>query len=139
MIQMITGEKGKGKTKHLLEMVSQAQKTVQGSIAYLDKSQKHMYELHQSVRLIDLSKYPIDNSDEFLGFVCGILSQDKDLEQIYFDSFLTIAHIAKEDLSRVMDRLECLSERFQVTFVLSVSQNAEDLPEELKSKIVVSL
>ena len=47
-----------------------------------------MYELNNKVRLIDVSSYPLKNADEFVGFICGIISQDHDLEQIYLDSFL---------------------------------------------------
>ena len=88
MVQLIVGKKGKGKTKQLLDKVNSEVKDISGSIVYLDKSTKHMYELNNKVRLIDVSRYMIENADEFLGFVCGIISQDHDLEQMYFDSFL---------------------------------------------------
>ena len=88
MVQLIVGKKGKGKTKYLLDKVNTAIKDVSGNIVYLDKSSKHMYELNNKVRLIDVSVFPLKNSDEFIGFVCGILSQDHDLEQMYLDSFL---------------------------------------------------
>ena len=91
MIEIIAGEKGKGKTKELLAKVNHSVATASGNIVYLDKSQKHMYELNNKVRLINVMDYPIDNCDEFLGFLCGIVSQDHDLEEMYLDSFLTIA------------------------------------------------
>ena len=73
MIEIIAGEKGKGKTKVLLDKVNEAVKTVGGSIVYLDKSQKHMYELDNKVRLVNVADFPISNCDEFLGFICGII------------------------------------------------------------------
>ena len=88
MVELIVGKKGKGKTKVLLDRVNGAVKEANGSIVYLDKSTKHMYELNNKVRLIDVSSYPLKNADEFVGFICGIISQDHDLEQIYLDSFL---------------------------------------------------
>ena len=75
MVELIVGKKGKGKTKVLLDKVNGAIKEANGSIVYLDKSTKHMYELNNKVRLIDVSVYPIKNADEFVGFVCGIISQ----------------------------------------------------------------
>ena len=81
MIEIIAGEKGKGKTKELLAKVNHSVTAASGNIVYLDKSQKHMYELNNKVRLIDVSRYMIENESEFLGFVCGIISQDHDLEQ----------------------------------------------------------
>ena len=97
MIEIISGEKGKGKTKELLTKVNAAVASASGSIVYLDKSQKHMYELSNKIRLINVTDYPIDNCDEFLGFICGIVSQDHDLEEMYLDSFLTIASVETDD------------------------------------------
>ena len=78
MIEIIAGEKGKGKTKELLAKVNHSVAAASGNIVYLDKSQKHMYELNNKVRLIDVSGFPVKNADEFVGFICGILSQDHD-------------------------------------------------------------
>ena len=139
MVQLIVGKKGKGKTKQLLDKVNSEVKDISGSIVYLDKSTKHMYELNNKVRLIDVSRYMIENADEFLGFVCGIISQDHDLEQMYFDSFLKIAVLEGKDISAVIDKLDKMSDFFQVDFILSVSMDESELPEAVKDKIIVSL
>lgn len=139
MVQLIVGKKGKGKTKELLDKVNGAVTETQGNIVYLDKSGKHMYELNNKVRLIDVSEYLITNSDEFVGFISGILSQDRDLQQMYLDSFLKIACLEEKDISPVVDKLEKISEQFKVDFVLSVSLDEAELPEAVKSKVIVSL
>ena len=139
MVQLIVGKKGKGKTKQLLDKVNSEVKEISGSIVYLDKSTKHMYELNNKVRLIDVSRYMIENADEFLGFVCGIISQDHDLEQMYFDSFLKIAALEDKDISAVIEKLDRMSDFFQVDFVLSVSKDEAELPDSVKDKIIVSL
>ena len=139
MVQLIVGKKGKGKTKQLLDKVNSEVKDISGSIVYLDKSTKHMYELNNKVRLIDVSRYMIENADEFLGFVCGIISQDHDLEQMYFDSFLKIANLEGQNITGVVAKLDEMSEKFGVDFVLSVSRNESELDDSLKSKIIVSI
>ena len=139
MVQLIVGKKGKGKTKQLLDKVNSEVKDISGSIVYLDKSTKHMYELNNKVRLIDVSRYMIENESEFLGFVCGIISQDHDLEQMYFDSFLKIAALEDKDISAVVEKLARMSDFFQVDFILSVSRDESELPESVKDKIIVSL
>lgn len=98
-----------------------------------------MYELNNKVRLIDVSRYMIENESEFLGFVCGIISQDHDLEQMYFDSFLKIAALEDKDISAVVEKLERMSDFFHVDFILSVSRDESELPESVKDKIIVSL
>ena len=139
MVQLIVGKKGKGKTKQLLDKVNGEIKEASGSIVYLDKSAKHMYELNNKVRLVDVSQYMITNSSEFIGFVSGVLSQDHDLQQMYFDSFLKIACLEEQDLEPVIKKLEKLSENFEVDFILSISLDEGELPATLKDKIIVSL
>lgn len=139
MVQLIVGEKGKGKTKQLLDKVNNEIKEISGNIVYLDKSTKHMYELNNKVRLIDVSQSMIENSCEFIGFVCGIISQDHDLQQMYFDSFLKIACLEGKDITETLDRLKKVSETSGVDFVLSISLNADDIPEAFKDSIVVAL
>lgn len=139
MVQIIAGEKGKGKTKHLLDKVNDSIKSATGNIVYLDKSQKHMYELSNKVRLINVSEYLIANCDEFLGFLSGIISQDHDLEEMYLDSFLTIAKIDDAEIERCITKLENISSKFHVNFILSISKNEKDLPECTKGKFIVSL
>ena len=139
MVQLIVGKKGKGKTKHLLEKVNTEIKTVSGNITYLDKSTKHMFELNNKVRLINVADYLITNSDEFVGFICGIISQDHDLQQMYFDSFLDIACLDSNNISAVVAKLEKIGEVFGIDFILSVSIDESEVPEDMKSKIIVSL
>ena len=139
MVQLIVGKKGKGKTKYLLDKVNSEVKTVSGNIVYLDKSTKHMFELNNKVRLIDVSDYAFESSAEFIGFVCGIISQDHDLEQMYFDSFLKISKLEDASITDVVTRLEALGEKFDVNFILSVSCDENELDESLKSKVIVSL
>ena len=140
MIQLIVGEKGKGKTKHLLEKVNASAKTSNGNIVYLDKNSKHMYELNNRIRLINASEFPISTEGEFVGFVCGIVSQDHDLEQVYLDSFMDVGHIKErtrvEDVVRKLDRI---SGQFKVDFVISVSLDSSELSDYLQSKVIVSL
>ena len=139
MVQLIVGEKGKGKTKHLLDKVNTEVKNVSGNIVYLDKSAKHMYELNNKVRLIDVSDYFINSSNEFLGYIAGIISQDHDLQQMYFDGFLAMSGTTLEEFPAAVEKLEKYSNKFGVDFILSISVSEKELPETLKSKIIVSL
>lgn len=139
MVQFIVGKKGKGKTKHLLDKVNTEIKDVQGNVVYLDKSTKHMFELNNKIRLIDVSEYMVTDSDEFIGFVCGIISQDHDLQQMYFDSFLKIACLEEMDIEPTVKKLQAVSEKFGVQLILSVSLDEHELPESLKSNVLVAL
>lgn len=139
MVQLIVGNKGKGKTKHLLEKVNTQVLDATGNIVYLDKNAKHMFELNNKVRLINVSDYMITSSDEFVGFLSGIISQDHDLQTMFLDNFLSIAYLDGKDITPVVDKLEKFGESFGVDFVLSVGVNENELPEALKEKVIVSL
>ena len=139
MVQIIAGNKVKGKTKHLLDKANAAIKTANGSIVYLDKSSKHMYELNNRIRLINVKGFDITDCSGFIGFVCGIISQDHDLEIMFLDSFLKLACLEGEDISEAIGELEAISEKFHVDFVLSVSLDADELPENAKKDVIISL
>ena len=114
MVQLIVGKKGKGKTKQLLDKVNK-------------------------IRLIDVSGYPIKNADEFIGFVCGIVSQDHDLQEMYLDSFLKNAQLEGKDITDALHQLKDISEAYKINFVLSVSMDKEELPAEFQNDIIIAL
>ena len=121
MIQIISGVKGKGKTKFLIQKANEAVKAANGSVVYLDKNNKHMYELSNRIRLINVGDFPIDTYDAFLG------------------SFLTIASVSDDYVGYVLSKLSDISEKFHVDFTISVSIDADSIPEEFKKDIVISL
>ncbi len=139
MVQLIVGVKGKGKTKVLLDKVNSQIQAVEGNVVYLDKSTKHMYELNNKIRLIDVSDYMVDTTDAFIGFILGIISQDHDLQQMYLDGFLKIANLEGADITETIKKLEKISEKFSVDFTLSVSMEAADVPEAIKANIEMAV
>ena len=140
MIKIVSGEKGKGKTKILLDRCNEDIKNISGSSIFVDKSSKHMYDLDSKVRLINITEYPVNTTGEFLGFLSGVISQNNDIEEIFLDSFLTIAFIdTNNGLLSSIEELEKISDCFNVKFIISISQTKDDLPSEVQSKVVVSL
>lgn len=139
MVQLIVGNKGKGKTKVLLERANEEIKKTSGNIVYLDKSTKHMYELNNKIRLINVLDYSIDSSDAFVGFISGIIAADHDLEQIYFDSFLSLACLEGQDYEETLKKLEDISNKFNIILVLTLTSDMSALSDEIKSKVIVSL
>ena len=140
MVQLIVGKKGKGKTKIVLDMVNKEITTASGNIVYLDKNNDHMYELNNKVRLINVKDYGVANADEFIGFIRGIVSQDHDLEQLYFDGFLKISCLeSTERIEEIINKLDTISNTYGFKIIASVSMDEAELPDALKSKVIVSL
>ena len=139
MVQLIVGNKGKGKTKVLLEKVNSEVKKTSGNIVYLDSNTKHMFELNNRVRLINVSEYDFENKSEFIGFIYGIISQDHDIEQMYIDGIMKIAKLDKAGFEEVVTKLKEVSEKFGITIVISASIDSSEISESLKEYVIVAL
>lgn len=140
MIELVAGEKGKGKTKMLMAKANNDIKVTGGNIVYLDINNKHMYELSNRVRLINVPEYNIHSADMFIGFIYGIVSQDHDLDCIFLDNFLAIASIdTVEAAERLIRELSIISERFELDFVIGISRKKEDLSDYLQKLVTIAL
>ena len=137
MINLIIGGKGKGKTKILLDQANEAVRVSNGNIVFLDKSSKHMYELNNKVRLIDISNLPLKNPERFLGALCGVLSQDRDVEKIFMDNFEKIAQAEEENINEYLEECEKISDIFNVEFVIGVSVDKNVLSEKFQKAVSV--
>ncbi|MCF0142313.1 MAG: twitching motility protein PilT [Parasporobacterium sp.] len=139
MVKLVLGTKGKGKTKYMLETANAEAKSSDGIVIYLDKNAKHMFELDRNIRLINVREYPVAGLDVLLGFVCGLISGNNDIEAIYFDSFLTLAGFEDTDASPAIEKMITLSQRLGVDFILSISADESSLSGDFKEYIVESL
>ena len=139
MVNLITGKNGKGKSRFLLEKVNSQVKEILGNIVYLDTSTKHMYELNNRIRLIDVFSYPVHSYESFLGFVSGIISTDHDLEQMYLDSFLKLSHLDASEIEGAIEDLKKISDKNSVNFILSVSEDDEYLPQNARECTIIAL
>lgn len=139
MLKLVIGSKGKGKTKFMLETANKEAQTSDGLVIYLDKNAKHIFELDKHIRLINVREYPVANLDVLIGFICGLISGNNDIEAIYFDSFMTLAGLEITDVKDALNKLEILSDKLKVDFILSLSFDEEDLPEEYKEFSILSL
>ncbi len=138
MIDIIAGRKGRGKTKVLIQKANDDIKVTNGTIVYLDKNNKHMYELNNQIRLIVVPEFEITDTDMFLGFISGIISQDHDLDKIFLDSFLTIAFIENNFTDCIL-KLDNLSKKFDVDFIISASLDKTEIPEQFQELVSVAL
>lgn len=139
MIQLIIGEKGKGKTKVLLEVANKAAESAKGNVVFVDKDNSHMYELKNTIRLINAKEYDINTKDEFIGFISGIISADHDLEELLIDRLLPLAGIEAADADEVLKRISKIADANNVKITVSLSVVKSDLSAELVDKVVTEL
>ena len=128
MVKLLIGHKGSGKTGQMIQLANDSVETSNGSIIFINKNQRLMYELKHSIRVICMEDYEhITNIDEYIGFVYGIISSDHDIEVIFIDSILKHADVTLGDLPEFIDRLKAISEIYGLDFVVSVSAYKEEM------------
>lgn len=72
----------------------------------------------------------------FLGFLCGMLSQNFDVGVIFIDAFKKLVKTDLNSCEWFFERLEELCQKHNVDFVLSVSEDPENLPEFMKGYLI---
>ena len=98
-----------------------------------------MFELDRAIRLINVNEYPVPDFEVLMGFICGLIAGNNDIEAIYFDSFLTLANLEGADPGDAISKLIVLSDKLNVDFIVSLSMDEADLSDTLKEYIVLSL
>lgn len=140
MIELIAGEKGTGKTKMLMAKANNDIKVTGGNIVYMDQNNKHMYELSNRVRLINVPEFQVRSKDMFIGFIYGVVSQDYNLDRIFLDNFLTISCIETVDeADELVKELEIISDKFEIDFIIGISKKKDDLTKYLQNLVTVAL
>ena len=128
MVQLLIGHKGSGKTNKMIQLANEDIKTCDGSIIFINKNHRLMYDLKYRIRVVCMEDFEhITNIDEYIGFIYGIISQDHDIELIFIDSILKHADVKLEDLEEFLGRLAAISEIYGPDFVVSISADAEEI------------
>jgi hypothetical protein len=128
MVKLLLGHKGSGKTKSMIDLANENVESSKGSIIFINKNHRLMYDLRYRIRVICMEDFEhITNSDEYIGFLYGIISLDNDIETIFIDSILKHAHISLKDLPEFLERLKDISNEYGMDFVVSISATKEEM------------
>lgn len=135
MFSLIAGNRGSGKTKMLIHMANEKAKTSSGSSIFIDADNSHMYDLPHNVRYITTQDLPLQSAQEFFGFICGLMSSDYDLENLYIDGLKKTMKGTLEEIVENVKRIEAFAELSNVKVVATVTCETEEIPEDLKKYI----
>ena len=137
MVKILAGEKGEGKTKRMIDMANAAGKEAKGNIVFVDDDNSHMYDLHYSVRFVETPKFIMEDPQVFRGFVCGILSQNSDIETIYIDGLNHIMdRISDADFTAFIQELDKTSKEAEMDMVMIISRKTAALPAEVQQYLI---
>ena len=134
MVELLIGKKGTGKTKALNEKVNNALTVAKRNDDLISNAtNRNIFDVKSKARMADTSEFEIKSYDEFLGFISGIISRDFDITNIFVDGIFKIVGSDNLDgFESFLNRLETMSQKFEITFVISVSIDAETAPDYIK-------
>ena len=136
MISILASSKGTGKTKKIIKLANEEIAKAKGNIIFVDDDKRHMYDLKHRLRFISMDEYPITTVDEFFGFLCGIISNDYDIDKFYIDGLLKVMDTSLEEIPGLINKLEEVSNKYEIDFFMTISCTRDELHEDLHKYIV---
>ena len=139
MVKLIVGEKGSGKTKKLINLVNEIAKTTKGNVVCVERGDSLRFDLKSNIRLIDIKEYGVSGVDGYYGFICGLLSGNYDITEVFGDATFKIlcGKDTKdfEALAIFIEKVEALIEKTGPEIIFTVSCAVEDIPERIQKYI----
>ncbi len=136
MVRIIIGLKGSGKTKHLIELANKAVETSPGNVVCIEKGNKLIFDVRHQVRLVDTDAFGISNADELYGMVCGIMSANYDIKDIFIDSSLKICKDDKAEFVKLVEALDKITNEREINLITTASIDISEFPKELNKYIL---
>lgn len=139
MIDAIVGHKGSGKTARLVKEITDATAVQDTNIVCIEYGKRFDRNLPYTVRLIDIQDFPVQGYGELIAFIAGINAKDYDITHIYIDSIYKVAKLdeaaGQEGLADFIRQLDTFAEKYHVNITLTISEDPENLQEDVRSYI----
>lgn len=128
MVKLLVGHKGSGKTKMMIDQANDQVEKANGSVVFINKNARLTTDLNYKIRVVNMEEFSgITDSDEYIGFLYGVISGDHDIEAIYIDSILKFKNFSLGDTPRFLERLDAMSKAYNLDFVVSLSADVEEM------------
>ena len=131
MITLLTGKKGSGKTKKLIDLTHEAVVNSKGNVVCIEKGDTLTFDVDHNARLVNIEGYSISGFDSFYGFISGLCAGNYDITDILVDSTLKIGGNDLDQLTGFLARIKMLTDSAKVNITFSVSADSSDFPEEI--------
>lgn len=128
MVKVFYGEKGMGKSKMMVDLANEHAAMRKGNVVFVDDSNDLMLKLKHQIRFTDVSVYPINGANQFFAFICGIISQNYDIESIFIDGLTYITKSDVNSLENFFDNISALNDKYGIHFIFSINGNPDSMP-----------
>ena len=122
MIKLITGKKGSGKTKILIDQINNAVKDTNGCLVCVEKGETLRRSISYKVRWCDAEQFAIDSFAAFYG--------NYDIKEIFVDGIFRIAGADFDEFGLMLGKLDKLTGE-DVTVAFTVSADNAELPSSV--------
>lgn len=137
MINIIYGSKGSGKTKQIIDKANLSITQHLGDIVFIADTSRYIHDIKYQVRFTNTKESNITSEDSLIGFIQGMLEANYDIRYMYIDGAARMVGKPVAELKSLINRLEAISAKTEVTFTLTVSCSYEDMPDFIKKYIPV--
>lgn len=134
-MKLLAGVKGTGKTKALIAEVNKVCGESHGSIVCIEKGKKLTFDVSYQARLVDTEDYGILGSEMLYGFLCGILSQNYDITEIFIDNAFAICGNKPEELETFLVMADKITSANNVACLITASVDPSLLSEKARAYI----
>ncbi len=129
MIKIISGPKGTGKTKKLIDAANLAAKDAKGLSVFVTDNKRCMYDINREIRFIDVTDWAIAGEEALCGFIKGIAACNSDHEYIYIDGVSRVTGKGLKDLAGIFYMLDKIASENNITITITCSAEENELPD----------
>lgn len=129
LIKVVYGQKGEGKTKKLIDRSNKMVSECKGDIVFIGYDDENIYNLRHEIRYINIYDFPVKENKVFMGFICGLISANYDIENIFIDGLNNILITDLKNLKEFFSHLKELSKEYKINFYISISGDYSDIPD----------
>ena len=130
MIKLITGKKGSGKTKTLIENINNAVAETNGCLVCVEKGETLRRSISYKVRWVGVEQFNIAGYEKFYGFIAGMLAGNYDIKEVFVDGILKIGGADFVELGNMLGELDKLTGNDTI-ITFTVSADNSELPESV--------
>ena len=136
MIQVFCAKRGAGKTKRLIELANEHLSGAKGDLVYIDDDARRMMQLKGKIRFINTNELGVIDCDSFYGLLCGVISQNYDVENIYIDALSSIVTKNMSESAKLFGKLKEFSQKFNLNLYINLNcECSDELPDLIREYV----
>jgi len=135
MIQVFCNERGSGKTKRLIDLANSKLTKAKGDSVYIDDDLSFITQIDRRIRLVATKEFDIQDCESFYGMLCGIISENYDIENIYIDEVFTIDSSSIKKSAYWFNKIYMLSSKFKINVYMNVNYEKKEIPDFIREYV----